>query len=333
MHGRLVLLLISLAFSCCAQTYKECALKLLSVLDDDQKAKIQYSYQDQERFNWNFVPTGRHGISFHDFTPAQKDAALKFLSASLSEQGFEKASGIFALEKILRGVEGRPDDDKYRDPKNYFFTIFGDPSSDKIWGWRIEGHHLSLNFSSTEGLISSSTPSFFGANPAIVPSGPDKGKKTLQDEMDLGFQLVNQLDADQLKVARFSETALPEIVTGNKRKAELLEPRGIAYKNLTKGQQQTFLKLLNVYVKNYEFGFSQKLMAKINKAGIDNLTFAWAGSLTPGGGHYYRIQGPMLIIEYDNTQTSANHIHTTVRDLTNDFAEDILREHYERDHR
>jgi hypothetical protein len=145
--------------------------------------------------------------------------------------------------------------------------------------------------------------------------------------------MVKALRADQLQKARFAEKALPEIVSGNRRKAELLEPGGISFKDLDAAQQQQFLKLLDVYVKNYEFDFSSRLMAKIKSAGIDNLTFAWAGSLTPGDGHYYRIQGPMLLIEYDNTQNNANHVHTAVRDLNNDFAEDILREHYERDHK
>lgn len=305
---------------------------LLSTLSSTLKGKVQYTWYDQERHNWHFVPKDRNGISLHDLNEKQRTAAFALLKASLSNQGYQKATGILALEKILQQVEGRSADDSYRDPFNYYFTIFGTPGADKLWGWRLEGHHLSLNFSTANGIIESSTPSFWGSNPAVVPSGNERGKKTLKDEMDLGFALINALNEQQLAKARFSETALHEIVSYNKQQAEQLAPAGILYKDLAPEQQQLFMKLLNTYIKNYEFGFAEKLMEKIRKAGIDKLSFAWAGALKPGAGHYYRIQGPMLLIEYDNTQNNANHIHSVVRDLTNDFAGDILREHYQKEH-
>jgi hypothetical protein len=327
-------LLLTLAFfSTQAQQHRKTAEAFVATLDEAQKKKAVYVFSDKERFNWNFVPTRRNGISFHDLSATQRESAIALLKASLSEQGYKKAAGIMQLEGILREVEGRSKDDTYRDPLNYFFTIFGDPSGKEIWGWRIEGHHLALNFSSMNGLVSSSTPTFMGSNPAIVPSGSEKGRKTLKEEMDLAFSLINSLTAEQKKIAVFSDQALPEIISGNSRKAELLEPKGISFKNLEANQKKNFLDLLSVFVKNYELGFSEKLMAKIEKTGIDNLSFAWAGSLEPGKGHYYRIQGPMLLIEYDNTQTNANHVHTAVRDLTNDFAEDILKEHYQKEHK
>lgn len=304
----------------------------LSTLSSTLKSKVQYTWDDQERHNWHFVPKDRNGISLHDLNDKQRTAAFALLKASLSSQGYQKATGILALEKILQQVEGRGENDSYRDPLNYYFTIFGTPAADKLWGWRLEGHHLSLNFSTANGLIESSTPSFWGSNPAVVPSGNERGKKTLKDEMDLGFALINALNEQQLAKARFSETALHDIVSYNKQQAEQLAPAGILYKDLGPEQQQLFMKLLNTYIKNYEFGFAEKLMEKIRKAGIDKLSFAWAGALKPGAGHYYRIQGPMLLIEYDNTQNNANHIHSVVRDLTNDFAGDILREHYQKEH-
>lgn len=316
-----------------SQDHTKAAQAFLSSLNEAQNKKAVYPYPDKERFNWNFVPTRRNGLSFHDLTPTQKELAMTLFKASLSDQGYKKATGIIELEGILREVEGRSADDTYRDPLNYFFTIFGNPSTSEVWGWRIEGHHLALNFSSVDGLIGSSTPTFMGANPAIVPQGSAKGRKTLANEMDLAFSLMNSLSLEQKKSAIFSEQALPEIVSGNSRKANLLEPKGISFPKLDNNQKKIFLDLLNVFVRNYELGFSKKLMTKIEKAGIENLSFAWAGSLAPGAGHYYRIQGPMLLIEYDNTQTNANHVHTTVRDLTNDFAEDILKEHYEKEHK
>jgi hypothetical protein len=192
-----------------------------------------------------------------------------------------------------------------------------------------------LNFASNEGKIISSTPSFFGSNPGIVPdeAGIQNGKQVLKQETNLALAFMNSLNPEQQKMARISEEAPSGIFTNNQRKVTNLEPKGVSFKALSADQRKTFLQLLDVFVKNYEFGFYKTLMAKIENAGIDNLFFAWAGGLKTGEPHYYRIQGPMLLIEYDNVQNNANHVHSVVRDLTNDFAEDILREHYLRDHK
>ncbi|HEX6892746.1 MAG TPA: DUF3500 domain-containing protein [Chryseolinea sp.] len=310
----------------------EKANKFLSSLPEPLRQKAQYKFDDEERFNWHFVPKARNGVSFRDFDPAQRDAALDLLRTSLSAKGYQKATAIMELENVLREVEGRGSNDKYRDPLNYYLTIFGSPADNKPWGWRFEGHHIALNFSSVSNRIESSTPSFFGSNPGIVRSGPEKGKQILKDESELAFSLVNSFDADKLKIALISETALPEIVSFNSRKAIPLNPAGLSYLAMNDQQRTLLTKLLETYVRNYELGFSNKLMEKIKKAGIDKLTFSWAGSLKPGSGYYYRIQGPMLLIELDNTQNDANHVHSVVRDLTNDFGEDILREHYEKEH-
>ena len=308
------------------------ANKFLASLPESLIDKAQYKFDDEERFNWHFVPKSRNGVSFRDFNNIQRDAALDLLKASLSTQGYDKAYAIMELENVLREVEGRGTSDRYRDPKNYYLTIFGTPDNKKPWGWRFEGHHMALNFSSVSNKIESSTPSFFGSNPGIVRSGPEKGKQILKEETDLGFSLVNSFDEAKLKIALISETALPEIVSSNSRKATPLTPAGLSYSSMNEQQKQLLLKLVEVYVRNYELGFSNKLMDKIKKAGVEKLSFAWAGSLKPGAGHYYRIQGPMLLIELDNTQNNANHVHSVVRDLTNDFGEDILREHYEKEH-
>jgi hypothetical protein len=148
----------------------------------------------------------------------------------------------------------------------------------------------------------------------------------------LVFQWVNSLDLAQLKTTRFSDTAPREILTGTKVKIKALEPKGISITKLNESQRETFMELLNLYIENYELGFSNTLKTKIEEAGTENLYFAWAGALNRGAVHYYRIQGPMLLIEYDNIQNNANHVHTAVRDLTNNFAEDIFRDHYKKEH-
>ena len=320
-----------------AQSLVEKANHFLSTLSPELKSQAHFSLTDEERLNMHFVPIARKGPTFHNFNEEQKQAALDLLKASLSSQGYRKATEITELEKVLIVVEENrnkmPDGSPMRDPLNYHFCIFGDPSPTDIWGWRFEGHHISLNFTSSNNEIVSSTPSFLGSNPGVVNIDLQKGKEVLKAETVLGLQLINSMSEDQLKIARFSETAPREIITGTKVKVDGIEPKGISFNALNEDQQEVLMNLLNEYINNYQFGFAKTLRAKIEKAGIENLFFAWAGGMERGIGHYYRIQGPMLLIEYDNTQNNANHVHSVVRDLTNDFAEDILREHYTKEHK
>lgn len=329
-------LLFALATCACfpgaGQDLAQTATAFMTLLSPEQLKMASFPVETEERTNWTIVPRPRKGIPFKQLDTKQREAALKLLRASLSQQGYTKATEIMAHEIILRELEGRGPDDTYRDPENYYITFFGTPSSKEPWGWRLEGHHVALNFFSIDGVVVSSTPSAFGSNPGTVPRGPQTGKQILKLETDLGFQLVNSFSDAQLKVVKFSDTAPREMFTLAEREATPLEPKGISYRDMTPAQQKMLLSLLDVYVKNYAFGFSSRLMKKIQDAGIENLHFAWAGSLQPGAGHYYRIQGPMLLIEYDNTQNNANHVHTAVRDLTDDFAYDILKEHYAREH-
>ena len=320
-----------------AQDLFEKANAFLETLSKEQKAKALFSLEDDERFNMNYVPLPRKGPTFHDFDVEQKHAAIDLLVASLSKEGYKKTQEIRELENILRIIENddndrMPDGRPRRDPLNYHFCIFGTPSSTEIWGWRFEGHHISLNFTSDSGRIVSATPTFYGSNPGIVNIEEQRGKKALKWESELGFKLVNSLTKDQLKMAKFSEEAPYEILSANHREVEGVEKIGITYAKLTKDQKKIFSQLLDVYIGNYIFDFQTTFRKKIMDAGVENLNFAWAGGLKEGVAHYYRIHGPMLLIEFDNTQNNANHVHTAVRDLTNDFAEDILKEHYKMEH-
>lgn len=264
----------------------------------------------------------------------QHKAALALLCSALSETGYNKANAIILLENVLREMENRPPNDTYRDPGNYHFSFFGDPATDLIWGWRLEGHHISLNFSSTNNKIVSGTPGFLGSNSAIVLTGPEKGKYILKEETDKGLAFVRSLNAEQLKKAIISERAPGDIVTGNRRKAMINDPKGLPYSELDSKQQKLFMELLSVYIQRYTKLFADDMMKDIEKAGFDNLLFAWAGEQQTGVGHphYYRIQGPTILVEYDNTQNNANHIHSVVRDLKYDFGGDELLEHYQKDH-
>lgn len=325
-----------LCFQCTAQDVSKKAVAFLSSLTPELKNETQRPFDHDQRTSFHYVPMDRPGPTFHDFNGKQKAAAMDLLKASLSKQGFEKSTDIMQLENVLHKLENHTDENPtgrtHRDPLNYHFLIYGDPSSKNPWGWKIEGHHVSFSFTSATGKIISSTPSFLGSNPALVMSGTEKGKEVLKRESALGFKLVNSLDTNQLAKARFSDDAPAEIMTGNQRKAGVLEPRGIQRQELTTEQQKIFDELVQTFLDNYETHFAHDFKHKIEESGWDKLSFAWAGSMTPGKGHYYRIENDVVLIEYDNTQNNANHVHTVVRDLTNDFGEDLLKEHYEHDH-
>ncbi len=302
----------------------------LQVLSDEQRQQATFPFEDEERFNWHYVPRERKGLPLKKMNQTQRKAAMAILETALSEQGFGKAKEIMAMEVILKALEGLPPENDRRDPDKYFFTVFGNPSGKGVWGWRLEGHHLSLNFTSATGEVASVTPAFMGSNPAVVPSGPQKGKQILKREAELAFALLKSFTPEQLKKVVLGETAPNEIVTNNSRKAMMNNPEGIHYGEMDAGQQKLFKQLLEEYLRNYQPNLAADLRTKIEKAGMDQMHFAWAGTLEPeiGKAHYYRIHSPVVLIEYDNSQTNANHVHTVVRDLTNDFAEDALREHY-----
>lgn len=310
------------------------ASDFLKLLDKPQLEKVAYPYDSDERQNWYFVPKARNGLMLRDMNDKQKEAAIHLLKTTLSQQGQEKAIAIMQLEIILKELEQAPPESDYRSPVKYYFTVFGTPDEKKLWGWRIEGHHLSLNFSSESNKIVSGTPMFFGSNPGIVPSGPQKGYQILKDEVNYAFELLNSFSEEQLKKVIIADIAPGDIITSNKRKITQLSSEGILFSEMTPSQQKLLMRLISMYVKNYPLGFSNEFMQKIEKAGLNQLRFTWAGGKKYGenNGHYYRIQNDVLLIEYDNTQNNGNHIHSVVRDLTNDFGEDILKKHYEQEH-
>jgi len=306
------------------------AKNFLQMLSTKQKEKTMFRFDEDERYNWHFVPMDRKGIALKELTRDQRNAAMEMLHTALSDTSFKKTSDIIQLEDILRRTEGRPANDSYRDSGKYYLSIFGNPGTDPIWGWRFEGHHISFNFSSKDNRLVASTPNFLGANPAVVLAGPEKGMQVLKDETELGFELLHALDAKQKEKAVINTDAPADIITGASRKAMINDPLGILYSELNSSQQKIFMQLLSIYVHRYTPVFATDMMSEITDAGLNNLRFAWAGAEQDGLGnpHYYRIQGPTVIIEYDNTQNNANHVHTVVRDLKHDFGGDQLLEHY-----
>jgi hypothetical protein len=263
----------------------------------------------------------------------QQKLAWALLKTGLSDEGYSKATQISDLENVLRVVEKRPAGDNYRDPEGYYVTIFGEIGSKDPWGWRFEGHHVSAQFSSLTGKVMSLTPLFMGSNPGVVRAEvPQKGKQLMRAETEQAFALLHSLNETQLTQATLTKKAFGNIMTGNSRRVSLERMDGLPYTDMTADQRRQFLDLLKLYVGRYRITLAKQQMDRIEKAGLEQLRFAWAGDTATDNsiGYYYRIHGPMLLIEYDNTQNNANHVHTVVRDLTNDFGDDLLREHYER---
>ncbi|MEX2514284.1 MAG: DUF3500 domain-containing protein [Cyclobacteriaceae bacterium] len=330
----LLMVMVFITKGILAQDLAPLAIDFVNSLDSQLKKQACFPFDHTERFNWHFVPRERKGPTFHDFNANQKNAALALMKASLGPEGHEKAQAIFDLESVLKVVEKRKPEDNYRDPLNYHFSIFGQPGSEKEWGWRLEGHHLSLNFSSSRGTIISSTPSFMGSNPGIVLSGPQKGRQVLAEETNLGFELVQSLNAEQKQKAKFSDEAPADIITANDRTAQYLKPEGISFSELNKDQQALLKKLVKVYLSRYTEEYQKVMIKRIDAAGWEDFTFAWAGSEINevGQAHYYRLQGADLLIEYDNIQNNANHVHAVFRDMKMDFGGDLLKSHYQEDH-
>ncbi len=311
-----------------AEAMAEAAGRFLASLDPPQREQAQFQFGDAERQNWNFVPMERAGLSLKEMQPHQQQYAFALLQSALSHQGMNKALNIMALEQILRDLEN---DNPGRDPSRYFFLIFGKPSAQSTWGWRVEGHHLSVSLTLVNGHQIVATPSFYGANPAHVKQGPHEGLRVLADEEDLARKLVQEFSDEQRKIAIIETTAPKDIINGPGRTASRLEPLGLAASQMTNAQRRMLMQLVRTYVFNLRPELAREDLRKIRESGVQNLNFAWAGSTEVGQGHYYRVQGPSFILEYDNTQNDANHIHCVWRDFENDFGEDLLQKHYAED--
>jgi hypothetical protein len=301
------------------------AHNFLVSLSSEQKAKASFEFGDEERFNWHYIPRERKGLPFREMTPWQKHLAHALLSAGLSNRGYIKATTIMSLEDVLRQLEN--DSGERRNPEKYYFSIFGEPSEKGTWGYRVEGHHISLNFTLVNGAVAAS-PNFFGANPAEVRQGVRTGLRALGREEDLGRELVSELTPEQKKVAIVSAAAFKDILTEASRKAALEgQPSGLAASKMTAKQREKLGALVEEYIRNFPEDIAAAREGQYRKAG-DRLYFAWAGGEQRGAPHYYRVQSPAFLIEYDNTQNNANHIHSVWRDFSGDFGRDLLAEHY-----
>jgi hypothetical protein len=246
------------------------------------------------------------------------------LRAALSDRGYSRCEAIMQLDSVVAQITQDP---VTYDPGNYSVTVFGLPSGREPWGWRIEGHHLSLNFLHAAESVTV-TPAFFGAHPACVEHGRLKGLRVLGAEEDLGRQLVRSLQDGLRRRAIIGDEAFDDILTGPGRETSLRQPAGIAVDALERDQRELVHRIIEQFIGTLEPAQAAAERLRLEAAGIGQIHFGWAGSLEPRRPHYYRLHGPTVVIEYDNTQNDANHIHTVWHDPTREFGVDLLRAHY-----
>lgn len=318
------------------------ATRFLASLTPEQKKQATFAFDSDERLHWHFIPTGpapmfpRNGLTIKEMNEAQRKAAHELLKTGLSQRGYLTASSIMDLETVLGVLEAAQraaattaprNAPIVRDPERYFFSIFGTPSTKDNWGWRVEGHHVSLQFTVVKGTLVAGAPAFFGSNPAEVREGPKKGLRILGAEEDAARALLTSLNDTQRQKAIINATAPNDMVTMNQNDIKPLDPVGITASALEPPQRELLMKLIDTYTGYMAADIAADRTAKLKKAGVEKIGFAWAGPMEKGQKHYYRVQGPTFLIEYDNTQNDGNHIHSVWRDFNGDFGRDLLREH------
>ncbi len=315
------------------------ATKFLESLTPEQRQQAMFPFDGDERTHWHFLPTEifpRNGLTVKQMNQSQRKLAHELLKVGLSQGGYMTATQIMELESVLAALEAArraaapqppPGNPLVRDPERYFFSIFGAPSTRNTWGWRVEGHHMSLHFTVVNGTLVAGAPTFFGTNPAEVREGPKKGTRILGPAEDAARVLIESLDASQREKAIIDTIAPNDIVTMANVKIDPLSPAGIPASALTTTQRALLRKLIDAYTGYMADDIAADRLTRIEKAGWDRVAFAWAGPLERGQKHYYRVQGPTFLIEYDNTQNDGNHVHSVWREFTGDFGADLLREH------
>ncbi|MCC7370754.1 MAG: DUF3500 domain-containing protein [Chloroflexi bacterium] len=319
-----------------ARAMADAAANFLDALNVAQRAAASFPFTGDERYEWNYRPTPRNGLRLMNMTREQQGLALALVDAGMSARGAEQTRWIMTLDDILREHE-RQDGRVFlgwRDAEYYWFSVFGDPRGDAPWGWRVGGHHVGLHFTIVDRETVAPTPCFLGANPSQVRYGEHTGTRALPEEEDLPRALVQSLSGAAREQAIFSENAPQDIMTDAYRSLDrFLLPRGVAYRTLDGEQRTQLVGIVKHYIGRVANEVAGQEWEKIEQAGLDGVTFAWGGATEKGTGHYYAIQGPTFIVEYDNTQNDANHIHSVWRTFAGDWGEDILAQHYASAHR
>jgi hypothetical protein len=298
------------------------ANRLLALLDDRQRKLVLIAFDSANRLDWHYIPRSRSGLSLGDMRADQADAARALFAAVLNEQGLKLLDGVRLLEGVLRESQG-----SLRDPGRYYLSIFGGPGAFP-WGWRFEGHHLSLNVTLPAAGHVAVTPFFVGAHPATVRDGPDKGFRLLGASEDLARRIMTGLSDEQRRSALIADRSFGEIVASPQRERDLGQPRGLELGAVSSSTRRQVETLMDGFLATLTPDLAAAQKRRVDEQGIDRFRFAWAGSLRPGQAYYFRVHGPVTLIEHDNTQNAANHVHSVWHDLAADFGRDVLAEHY-----
>ncbi len=317
----LMLLFISIGYSQNSKTEKA-ANQFLGSLSDSQKEKAIVNFEDENRTKWHFFPStmySREGIPLKELNVEQRDLLQKLLRTYLNRNGYKKTNEAIEAEGILNDLENNS---AMRDTGLYYVTFYGTPNKEKPWGWGFEGHHLSLNFT-INGADISYVPMFHGASPAIY-----KDKRFLKNEEDIALELVNVLDMDQRAKAIMSDSALDDIVSGNKSEITPLKTEGLSASEMTDTQRNILFRLIRQYISSMPEPLENARMKIIRTEELQDIHFSWAGKTELKEPHYYKVQGKSFLIELDNTQNNANHIHSVWRNFDGDFGRDLIKEHY-----
>ncbi len=310
-----------------AKPTRAAANALLASLSPEQKDKATRPISDPLRKDWHFIPRERQGLPMGQMSDAQKTLLHKLMQTALSDSGYLKATDIIWLETVLAEMEKNPTN---RDAGKYTLLIFGDPSNDKAtWGWRLEGHHLSINLTYSADRIGV-TPMFYGSNPAVVTSGALAGKRILADAHHRAVAFALSLSEEQRAKMMLAEKP-KDVITSPGREASLKEPVGISIDQMTNGQQNALLELVRIHIDNLESEHAKSLYNRmVNLFGdaplLQGYTFAWAGPIDADEPFYYRIQSPQFVIEY--ACQGKNHVHCVMHDLTDPLQDDLLKAHF-----
>ncbi|MCA9083259.1 MAG: DUF3500 domain-containing protein [Planctomycetaceae bacterium] len=297
------------------------AARFVETLDHSQKLRATFAYDDPERLNWHFIPRERQGVGLWDLDGAAMDAASDLVRSGLSTAGYEKVLQIRSLEEVLYLFEGGEEAERRekRHPHKYFISIFGTPAGKGLWGWRFEGHHLSLNFSIQDGKIVSSTPEFYGANPGLIDAGPGRSLRVLGRREEIAREILKAC-TDQNRGRMWLSKEAPNDVRGGGVIQPVVDaPQGLRFAEMSPEQQKLLKELIAEYLTAMPATVVRERMQAIQKAGMDDVHFGWWGGSELNEPHHYVVQGSTFIIEYNNTQNNANHVHAIWRNLAGDF--------------
>lgn len=321
-----------------ADRARQAAEALLAALGPGQARTISFPFEGRERLDLHLYPFFLDGLRLSELGPEARAAQDALLASVLSPDTLARVHTIRSLEEDVAALEREKGGiwrivRHSRDPERYTTALFGAPSTESPWGFRFDGHHVSLNATFVPGELPSVTPLFLGSQPRVVEApSPRAGAQVLALEEQLARDLLASLTEDQRDTAILPFSPGREMFVGVGARLDPFEPQGLARGAMRPEQQATLDALIDVYLDRASEEIADAARARYAKAGLDSVVFAWAGGELPGQPHYTRVQGPTFLLEFDNSLPEADHIHTIWREFDGDFGEDLLAEHYSQSH-